>query len=194
MSCHGQSMRLKGKSWNNVSLIGMPGAGKSTVGVVLAKMLGLDFVDVDLLIQKAQGKTLQALIDEHGTEQFLSLEEEALLSIKMGTAACAQEDTTLLTHASVIATGGSAVYSEKGMHHLGALGTVVYLQVSYEELVSRLGSLDERGVVFRGSQEHSDLKSLYEERTPLYEKHACVVVNVDGLSVSEAASKVAAAL
>lgn len=197
MSCHGQTMRIKQGLWkpeestqnsgnegakdnDNVILIGMPGAGKSTSGVVLAKVLGYDFIDVDLLIQKKHDKTLQTLIDERGPEAFIALEGEVLESLG------ANEPIKK----TVIATGGSAVYSDAGMRHLVTLGQVVYLQVSYEELVSRLGNLDERGVVFRGSQPQTDLRALYDERAPLYQQYAHTTVVVDNLSIAEASQRI----
>lgn len=165
-----------------IVLIGMPGAGKSTLGVVLAKMLNKGFVDCDLVIQQHFGQTLQRLIDQRGIEGFIAAEGDVLASIE--------------ARDSIIATGGSAVYSAGAMQHLAALGPVVYLRVSLESLETRLGDLGERGVVMR-SGEHggqAGLLGLYEERCPLYEQFADVVVDVDGLSISDAAAKVAAAL
>lgn len=163
----------------NVVLIGMPGAGKSTLGVVLAKIANKQFLDADLVIQNATGKTLQTLIDELGSEGFIALENEILNGIEA-------ENT-------VIATGGSAVYSDEAMTHLASIGTVVYLEISYESLVDRLGDLDERGVVMRGGSDMT-LRDLFEERKPLYAKHANLTVDVDNLSITAAARKVAAAI
>lgn len=154
----------------------MPGAGKSTAGVVLAKILNYGFVDVDLLIQQKHGKTLQRLIECEGPDGFIQLENEVLQGIDA-------------EHA-VIATGGSAVYSEEGMRHLCSLGRCVFLQVSFEELQERLGNLDERGVVFP-QRSTFDLRALYEERTPLYERYADCIVEVGNLSTREAAEKIA---
>ena len=159
----------------NVTLIGMPGAGKSTLGVVLAKMLNMQFLDVDLLIQTRHGETLQQLIDERGAQAFIELEDEALRSIEV--------DNT------IIATGGSAVYSPDAIAYLGTTGPVVYLEISYDELVKRLGDLEERGVVMTGSV-HT-LRDLFDERRPLYERCASATVNVDDLTITEAARKVA---
>ena len=140
---------------DNVVLIGMPGAGKSTLGVVLAKILGYEFIDADLLIQSKLDKTLQKIIDACGPDGFIEVENEVLC--------------TLSASRAVIATGGSAVYSDEAMNHLKSIGTVVYLRVSYEELESRLGGLHERGVVMKNGMGMS-LADLYEERRPLYEK------------------------
>ncbi len=156
---------------SNIVLIGMPGAGKSTLGVVLAKKLGMDFVDVDLLIQNQAGDTLQNLIDERGAEGFIALENEVLKSINVS-------DT-------VIATGGSAIYSDEGIAHLRETGLVVYLRIGLGSLVGHLGNLEERGVVVRDGAT-LDIRALYDERVPLYERYADVVVDVDGLSISEA--------
>ena len=165
----------------NITLIGMPGAGKSTLGVVLAKMLNMQFLDVDLLIQTRHGKTLQQLIDERGARGFIELEDEALQSI----------DPVATTN-TVIATGGSAIYSPDAMAHLATTGPLVYLEVSYDELVKRLGNLDERGVVMTGNV-HT-LRDLFDERCPLYERHANATINVDSLTISAAAQEVAAAI
>ncbi len=156
---------------NNIVLIGMPGAGKSSMGVVAAKMLGMDFIDCDLLIQGRFDRTLARIIDEAGAEGFIEIENEVLRDIEC-------ENT-------VIATGGSAVYSEEAMAHLKAMGTVVYLQVSLEELKDRLGELAERGVVMRG--ECNSLEDLYAERLPLYERWANITISVDNTSIREAA-------
>lgn len=162
----------------NVVLIGMPGAGKSTLGVVLAKMLGKDFIDCDLLIQGRCKRRLQQLIDQQGVDGFLSIENEVLSSI----------DATN----SIIATGGSAVYSPQAMKHLATQGPIVYLRISYDSLQKRLGDLRERGVVMREGASDS-LHDLYCERESLYEEYATLVVDVDGLTVSEAVSQVSQA-
>lgn len=159
---------------DNVVLIGMPGAGKSTLGVVLAKILGYEFIDADLLIQSKLDKTLQKIIDACGPDGFIEVENEVLC--------------TLSASRAVIATGGSAVYSDEAMKHLKSIGTVVYLRVSYEELESRLGGLHERGVVMKNGIGMS-LADLYEERRPLYEKYADVTIDIDGLSVRDAARR-----
>lgn len=140
---------------DNVILIGMSGAGKSTLGVLLAKALGKNFFDTDILIQQREGKLLQRLIDENGMAYFMEAEERIVSELEI--------------HGTVIATGGSVVYSERTMQHLKRLGTVVYLRVDFEELESRLFNITTRGIVFRGKQ---DLRSVYEERLPLYEAYA----------------------
>lgn len=157
---------------SNIILIGMPGAGKSTLGVVLAKILNYSFIDADLLIQSQCDKTLQKIIDACGPDGFIEVENEVLC--------------TLSADQSVIATGGSAVYSDEAMKHLSSIGTVVYLQVSLKELENRLGGLYERGVVMKNGIGMS-LNALYEERIPLYEKYAEVTIDIDGLSVRDAA-------
>lgn len=164
---------------SNVVLIGMPGAGKSTLGIVLAKILAKSFIDADLVIQEQMDKTLQTIIDAMGPEGFIQIENQILSDLHADNA--------------VVATGGSAVYSAEAMKHLSEIGTVVYLEISYESLVGRLGDLQERGVVLKGGMGMS-LRDLYDERKPLYEKYADLVVNVDDLSITAAARKVACAL
>lgn len=159
----------------NITLIGMPGAGKSTVGVVLAKILGMDFLDSDLLIQKRERKLLWQIIEERGLDGFNLVEEEVNSSIDVDYA--------------IIATGGSAVYSEKAMQHLKEISTVVYLKVSCDVLKKRLGDLKNRGVSIKEGQ---TLDDLYEERRPLYEKYADLTVDLDTLGVRETAEKIAA--
>ena len=164
---------------SSVVLIGMPGAGKSTLGVVLAKILNKGFVDTDLLLQSHCGCTLQAFMDSHGAQALIDAEGDVLSSVTA-------ED-------AIIATGGSAVYSPSGMGNLTQLGPIVYLQISYESLEERLEDLDERGVVMRDGTSMS-LRDLYNERVPLYERYADITVNVDGLSITAAARKAAAAV
>ena len=151
---------------NNITLIGMPGAGKSTVGVVLAKVMGYRFVDSDLVIQEKTGKLLSEIIEEKGTEGFLEVEDR----INAG----------LICERSVIATGGSVVYCKNAMEHLKEISTVIYLKLPYERVEKRLGNLKDRGVALKEGQ---TLKNLYEERCPLYEKYADVVVEADTTSV-----------
>lgn len=157
-----------------ITLIGMPGAGKSTLGVVLAKIINFNFIDADLLIQSQSDKTLQKIIDALGPEGFIEVENEVL--------------STLQAKRSVIATGGSAVYSDQAMTHLKTLGPIVYLRVSYDEIKKRIGGLHERGVVMKGGTD-MNLRDLYDERAPLYEKYADIVLDIDGLSVRDAAHK-----
>ena len=164
---------------DNVVLIGMPGAGKSTLGIVLAKILCRDFVDADLLIQQSCDKSLQRLIDTLGPDAFIEIENQVLSEMSF--------------ERSVIATGGSAVYSGAAMEHLGKIGRVVYLKISFDELKARLADFSDRGVVMKGGIGMS-LRALYDERLPLYEKYADITVDVNDLSITAAARKVAAAL
>ena len=152
----------------NIVLIGMPGAGKSTIGVVLAKKLGLRFLDSDLVIQDRCGMLLHEIMEKKGLEGFKEIEDQVNASL----------DVTNC----VIATGGSAVYGKNAMAHLKEIGTVVYLKLSYEEISNRLGDLHERGVALKPGQ---SLLSLYNERIPLYEKYADIVVDCDGLMLRE---------
>lgn len=148
---------------NNITLIGMPGVGKSTIGVVLAKILGYQFIDSDLLIQKQEKRRLSDIIEQEGYAGFMQIENRVNAAIDV-------DDT-------VIATGGSVVYCEDAMKHLKSVGTVVYLKLSLESLSKRLGNLKGRGVLLKEGQ---TLKDLYEERTPLYEKYADIVVDEEG--------------
>lgn len=157
----------------NITLIGMPGAGKSTVGVVLAKMAGFHFLDSDLVIQQKTGKLLHELIDEYGREGFLKLEGEINASLEV--------------EQSVIATGGSVVYESNAMEHLREISVVVYLRLPYEELKGRLGSLSKRGVVLK---EGETLAELYEERSALYENYADVKVDTAAMSIQQAAEEI----
>ncbi len=161
----------------NIVLIGMPGAGKSTVGIVLAKVLGYDFVDSDLLIQKADGRLLWQIMDEEGIDGFNRIEEQVNCSID-------------LEH-TVIATGGSVVYSPRSMEHLRSIGTVVYIHVSYETLENRLGDLHQRGVVLKPGQ---TLKSLYKERAALYEQHAHITIEADDTEIPQTVAAIMDAL
>ena len=153
---------------NNLVLIGMPGAGKSTVGVVLAKVAGYKFVDSDLVIQEQQGKLLHELITEHGLDGFLEIENQTNASLDMTK--------------SVIATGGSVIYGKEAMEHLREIGLVVYLKLSLESIADRLGDLRQRGVALK---EGFGLKELYEERIPLYEKYADIVIDCEDKPIRE---------
>ncbi len=159
---------------NNVILIGMPGAGKSSVGVVLAKHLGYRFVDSDLVIQEQEGKLLHELLDEKGLEGFLELEDRVNASLSYDQA--------------VIATGGSAVYGENGMHNLTASGIVVYLKLSLPAIQLRLGDLHERGVALKEGQ---TLQQLYEERLPYYERYADLTLDVEDLEIRSVVERIA---
>lgn len=161
----------------NIILIGMPGAGKSTVGVVLAKKLGYAFVDADLVIQSREKKLLHEIISERGVEGFWRVEESVGESIE--------------AHRTVIATGGSAVYGPKAMTHYKQIGTVIYLSLPLAGIRERLGDLDERGVTLREGQ---DLDSLYAERLPLYKKYADITVACEGLEIREIVERIACML
>lgn len=159
---------------NNIVLIGMPGAGKSTVGVVLAKKLGYAFLDSDLVIQSREGRLLHEIIEAHGVEKFWEIEEEANLSIK--------------AERTVIATGGSVIYGPRAMEHLENYGRIVYLKLSCEEIARRLGDLNERGVTLREGQ---NLEMLYAERIPLYEKYADFTIECERRSIREIVEEIA---
>lgn len=157
---------MRGKG--NIILIGMPGAGKSTVGVVLAKRRGCRFLDSDLLIQDRYDALLYELIAEYGLEGFLKMEEEVNASIE--------------ARSTVIATGGSVIYGQAAMEHFREMGKIVYLRLSCEAIRERLGDLNERGVVLKKGQ---TLEELYGERIPLYEKYADVTVDCEKKSIRE---------
>lgn len=161
----------------NIVLIGMPGAGKSTVGVVLAKHMGRRFLDSDLVIQEKTGKLLHEIISEKGLEGFLAVENEI--------------NSGLEKNGSVIATGGSVIYGQQAMDHLRQTGTVVYLKLSFEEIRSRLGDLKKRGVALKEGQ---TLRDLYEERIPLYEKYADFILECDRKSIRTIVEELAEAL
>lgn len=158
---------------NNIVLIGMPGVGKSTVGVILAKVLGYQFVDSDLVIQKEEGKLLKEIIAEVGPEGFIEVENRINASLEAVN--------------SVIATGGSVVYGKEAMKHLKEIGTIVYLSLPFDEIDKRLSDIKGRGVVLKNGQ---TLKDLYEERTLLYEAYADIQINESGLNVEETIEKI----
>jgi shikimate kinase len=162
---------------DNITLIGMPGVGKSTVGVVLAKVLGYRFIDSDLEIQEQTGRLLHELITEYGDDGFLEIENRVNAGLQV-------------KHA-VIATGGSAVYCADAMKHLREISTVVYLKLSYEQLVERLGDLKKRGVVLKPGQ---TLKDLVDVRTPLYEKYAHIPVDEEDLDIRGVVEKITSEL
>ena len=153
---------------SNIVLIGMPGSGKSTCGVLAAKALLKNFFDTDLLLQNLEGKRLQSIINENGIEYFNKAEERAILSLDI--------------QGTVIATGGSVVYSEKAMAHLRSLGKIIYLRLGYEEMEKRIKNITTRGIVLK---EGETLLDMYNERAPLYEKYADEILNCDGMTVEE---------
>lgn len=159
----------------NIVLIGMPGAGKSTVGVVLAKHGGFRFVDSDLVIQEQTGMLLHEIITQKGDDGFRQVENRI--------------NASLQAKHSVIATGGSVIYGKEAMKHLREIGTVVYLKLSYESIADRLGDLKERGVTLKEGQ---TLRQLYDERIPLYERYADVTVDCEKKSIREIVAEISA--
>lgn len=163
---------------NNITLIGMPGSGKSTVGVLLAKALGLGFLDTDLVIQQREGALLQDILDQKGVAYFLDAEEAAIRSVQVDN--------------YVIAPGGSVVCRAAGMEHLKAMGPVVYLRVPLEELKTRIHNLDSRGIALEPGQTLTDIMRL---RAPLYEKYADFIVDAQpGQELAQTVSQVLALL
>ena len=158
---------------NNIIFIGMPASGKSTIGVVVAKRLGYEFLDTDLVIQKREGRLLKDIIEEKGTEGFLKIEDEVNAGVE--------------AERTVISPGGSVVYCENAMKHFKEIGTVVYLQTSYQTIRRRIGDPEKRGVVLREGQ---SLRDLYEERKVLFEKYADIIICEDGLTLDETIDKV----
>jgi shikimate kinase len=150
---------------SNLVLIGMPGSGKSTVGVILAKRTSHDFVDTDVVIQSVEHRSLQAIMDKEGYMKLREIEARVLQTLK------------LENH--IISTGGSAVYSDAAMQHLRKNGTTIYLDVSVATLRSRITDYETRGIAKRPDQSFDDL---FEERTRLYKKYADLVVKGDGMS------------
>ena len=157
----------------NIVLIGMSGAGKSTLGVLLAKALGMDFVDTDIVIQQREGKTLQDIIDNDGIEQFMKIEEKIISELKFKNC--------------IIATGGSVVYSEKAMNVLKQSGQILYLHVPYEEIQKRLSNITTRGIVIKKG---SSLKDVYEERVPLYTKYSDKILDCSNKDIEHSVSNI----
>lgn len=152
----------------------MPGSGKSTSGVLLAKSLGLSFFDTDLLIQQQESALLQDLVDEKGFSGFIEIEEKIVSQISVSNC--------------VISTGGSVVYSEKAMANLRKIGTVVYLNVSFPEIMRRIQNISTRGIALKEGQ---SLENLYEERRPFYEKYADMTVSGDNKTIEELVTEIA---
>lgn len=157
----------------NIIFIGMPASGKSTVGVVVAKRLGYEFIDTDLLIQKQEKKLLKEIIAEVGNEGFLEIENQVNRDVN--------------PEKAVISPGGSVVYCKEAMEHFKEIGTIVYLKVSYETINQRISNAKNRGVVLKEGQ---TLKDLYDERTALFEKYAVHIVWEEGLDLEETIDKV----
>lgn len=164
-------------SHKNITLIGMPGAGKSTVGIILAKNCGLGFIDTDVLIQINRQRTLQKILDESGYLALRGVEEEEILKLNIEN--------------HVIATGGSAVYSEKAMKHLLSMSTVVFLEISIEQVRCRVLNMASRGIARADDQ---SLEDLYRERQELYRRYAQFTVNANRPSQEMLAVTVAARL
>ena len=162
---------------NNIILIGMPASGKSTVGVILAKILGYNFVDADIVIQEKENRKLSQIIEEDGIDGFIDIENKINSEIEV--------------EKTVVSTGGSAVYGKEAMDHYKNIGRVVYLKVSMDVLTKRLSDVKQRGVVMREGQ---SLVSLYNERTPLYEKYADIVIDEGNKTMEEVVADLLAAL
>lgn len=158
---------------NNIILIGMPGSGKTTLGTELSEKLGYGYIDSDSVIVAREGKRLNEIIAEVGREAFLDIE--------------AKVNSELCADRCVIATGGSVIYRDTAMQKLKQLGKIVYLQLPYEVIKRRLGDLKKRGVALKDG---FTLKDLYDERTPLYEKYADVIVSLNGQSIAQAVEKI----
>lgn len=158
----------------NITLIGMPGAGKSTTGIILAKNLSLGFLDTDILIQINRQQPLQKILDERGHIYLREIEEDEVLKINI--------------ERNVIATGGSVAYSERAMKHLQSISHVVFLEVSYDELTRRINNFSTRGIAKAPEQ---TFEELYEERQKLYRKYADITVSAENISQDETAQIIA---
>jgi len=157
----------------NLILIGMPGAGKSTIGVILAKRIGYHFIDTDLIIQAQQRFRLQEIIDQHGLAKFRRIEEQTLLELQ--------------TQHTVIATGGSVIYCKKGLRNLAENGYRVYLQIDLDSLQQRIADMGQRGLVMERGQ---SFEQLYQERTPLYAQEADLTINCAKLNAEQIAIRI----
>lgn len=158
----------------NITLIGMPGAGKSTTGIILAKTLSMGFLDSDILIQINRGRSLQSILDEQGYLALRKIEEEEILKINISN--------------NIIATGGSAVYSEKAMEHLQEISTIVFLHVDLDELTRRIGNFETRGIAKSDNQTFFDL---FLEREALYRKYAKITIDAALITQDQAALLIA---
>ncbi len=159
---------------SNIILIGMPGSGKSTIGVLLAKIIGYNFIDSDLLIQAREGKKLYQIINEKGLDAFNQIENEVNASIEAKN--------------TVIATGGSVVYGKEAMEHLKKIGTVVFLDVSLEELHKRIRNMATRGISMREGQTFEDL---FNERNALYNQYCDIKIECSGNTLADNAENIA---
>lgn len=158
---------------NNIILIGMPGVGKSTIGVIMAKMLGYTFIDADIVIQNKEKRLLKDIIESEGVEGFIEIENRINAGID--------------GDECIIATGGSAVYGKEAMEHYKEIGKILYLKIGFDTLSDRLHDIKGRGVVLKDGQ---DLKAIYEERSPLYEQYADYIVSEDDLTIEETIEKI----
>lgn len=161
---------------SNVILIGMPGSGKSTCGVVAAKMLLKNFYDTDLLIQNIEEMSLQQILDQKGEDYFSKKEEEAICSLDL--------------KGTVIATGGSVIYSDRAMAHLKSLGKIIYLHLDFDQMAKRISNLETRGVLLKNGE---TLLDMFNGRLPLYEKWADVTVECSQSTAEQTAAKIAEA-
>jgi len=157
----------------NLVLVGMPGSGKSTIGILLAKSIKYPFIDTDIFIQSKEGKYLQDIINVQGLETFLKIEEKYILSLDV--------------NQYVIATGGSAIYSEKTMRKLKSNGTILFLDVSFKLIKKRINNLYTRGIVKKASQ---NLKDIYKERKPLYQRYADIIIYCNNKNQEEIVSEI----
>lgn len=158
---------------NNIILIGMPAAGKSTIGVILAKELGYQFIDSDLLIQNSQKRLLYTIIQQDGIDRFIEIEQ--------------QINSNINADKAVISTGGSVIYSTKAMEHLKSIGKIIYIKLSYNTLKSRLENIKRRGVILKKGQ---SLYDLYLERCPLYEKYADIIISAENCNLEQTLDKI----
>ncbi len=158
---------------DNIVLIGMPGVGKSTIGVILAKIIGYNFIDADLLIQESQNMLLKDIIEKKGVDGFIDIEDKVNASID--------------AKKTIIATGGSVVYGKNAMRHLKNIGTVIYLKLDLEALKARLNDISGRGVVLKNNQ---SIDELYIERTKLYEEYADITIDESGCNIEETVEKI----
>lgn len=156
----------------NLILIGMPGCGKSTTGVLVAKSLCKSFIDTDLLIQAAEGCTLQSIIEQKGNDYFASVEEKILIGINESN--------------SVISTGGSAVYYDAAMKHFNEIGTVVYIKISFDEMIKRIKNMKTRGILLKKGE---TIEEMFHRREALYEKYADIIIDCNNSTIEDTVEK-----